>query len=137
MTQLIIPNTNSHPSTPITASFTAAKQKCLSCKGQQISYIFRFFTLNFSLFFIDFTEIIRLLHIINGRVTQNAELITAILNTRNEHNIQDNPKAADIIIDIPAKTYIELMELDKKLSDKNIREFMVIFTSFIITLINA
>ncbi|KAG5871028.1 hypothetical protein JTB14_010579 [Gonioctena quinquepunctata] len=63
---------------------TAAKQKCLTCK--------------------DSTEIIRLLHIINGRVTQNAELITAILNSRNENNIQDNnPKAVDI--DIPAKSY--------------------------------
>ncbi|KAG5864043.1 hypothetical protein JTB14_003193 [Gonioctena quinquepunctata] len=69
-TQLIIPNINSDLSTPRTASFTAAKQKCLTCK--------------------DSTKIIRLLHIINGRVTQNAELITAILNSRNENNIQDN-----------------------------------------------
>ncbi|KAG5891004.1 hypothetical protein JTB14_022583 [Gonioctena quinquepunctata] len=90
-TQLIIPNINSDPSTPRTAPFTAAEQKCLTCKDS-------------------IYEIIRLLQIINGRVTQNAELITAILNSINENNIQDNnPKAVDI--DIPAKSYIELMEL--------------------------
>ncbi|KAG5874776.1 hypothetical protein JTB14_016266 [Gonioctena quinquepunctata] len=34
--QLIIPNINSDLSTPRTASFTAAKQKCLTCKGMKI-----------------------------------------------------------------------------------------------------
>ncbi|KAG5866502.1 hypothetical protein JTB14_023387 [Gonioctena quinquepunctata] len=38
-TQLIIPNINSAPSTPRTASFTAAKQKCLTCKGQATKLI--------------------------------------------------------------------------------------------------
>ncbi|XP_044752988.1 uncharacterized protein LOC123321988 isoform X3 [Coccinella septempunctata] len=90
-------------STSRTAS--TAIQKCSSCK--------------------DSTEIIKLLHIINGRVMQNSELITSLLNSRTENIKDNNPAEALLDVQIPAKSYIELMELDKKLGDKTTRDFMI------------
>ncbi|XP_044752991.1 uncharacterized protein LOC123321988 isoform X5 [Coccinella septempunctata] len=63
--------------------------------------------------------------IINGRVMQNSELITSLLNSRTENIKDNNPAEALLDVQIPAKSYIELMELDKKLGDKTTRDFMI------------
>lgn len=78
------------------------------------------------IFFTEYTEVIRLLHIINGRVKQNTELITALLNHQCDNIQRIEPEGEDI--NIPAKSYQELMELDQKLFDEKTRNFIVLLS---------
>lgn len=57
---------------------------------------------------------------------QNAELITTLLNHQCDNIQRIEPEGEEI--NIPAKSYQELMELDQKLFDEKTRNFIVLLS---------
>lgn len=72
-----------------------------------------------------------MIHIINGKLSELNKMTLTLLNNEVNHgpsvttNVDENRTECNIDLKLPATSVMELLEIDAKMDDKNVKEFLV------------